>query len=76
MNWKSTEEIADWQRRYYAQPKVWVTVCSDGVVSGVYDNREAAELEVEWEKKRGITPRIHSYPICSTEISRERWSGK
>lgn len=66
-------DIANWQRRFYAQPKVWLVVDRDGVVDGAYETQEAAQVAVDWARDRGEKLRINSYPICTLDLSLERW---
>lgn len=67
-------DIADWQRRYYAQPRVWVLVDRDGIIGGVYESAEAAQLAIDWHRKHGDKLRVINMPICSLQLSRERWT--
>jgi hypothetical protein len=66
-------DIVDWQRRFYAQPRVYVVIDSDGCIEGVYETSEAAQLSVDWGRKRGDRLRINSMPVCSLRLAQERW---
>jgi hypothetical protein len=67
------KDIADWQRRFYAQPRAYVVVDNEGVVDGVYESQEAAELAIDWARKRDAKLRVLEQPICSLQLSQERW---
>lgn len=70
---KSNWDNADWQRRFRAQPKVWLVVDDDDFVS-VYESREAAELHLEWVGKHSkYHYRCYGVPVHSFELAQERW---
>lgn len=66
-----------WQRRFYAQPKVYLVEDRDGLCDGVYESREAAQLAVDHDKRSRLYYqagfRIVVHHIYSLELSRERW---
>jgi hypothetical protein len=68
-------DIADWQRRYYARPKVYALVDADGFTDEIYETEEAAKLAVDWHaEKLRYRMRIVPMNVCSLELSRERWA--
>lgn len=69
-----SRDIAEWQRRFFAQPKVWMTVDSEGTPVNIYDSEEAANVEMEWRrqhKERGY--RVVYQFVHSLELSKDRW---
>ncbi len=68
-------DIARWQKELAAQPKVFVTwYTRDNEPTGnLYATKEAAELEVEWNKRRGVRVVIHTESLHSLKLSQERW---
>ncbi len=69
-------DIVRWQRELAEQPKVFVTwYTRDNEPTGnVYAAKEAAELEVEWNKRRGVRVVIHAESVHSLKLAQERWS--
>ena len=67
----------EWQRRYYASPAVWVTMYGEEIDSA-YETAEAAQEQVEWDKRQGKRGRdvatITKLHIHTLELARERWS--
>jgi hypothetical protein len=68
-----SRDIAQWQRDFYAGPSVWVVTDPDGIVSNIYESREAAMLEINREERRGARYRVHEEHIHSMDLSRRRW---
>jgi len=64
-----------WQREFYAQPQVFVTVDADGAVFAAYATREAAEMEVAWRKAQGAQgARVQTFHLHSPKLAAERWA--
>lgn len=67
--------IADWQRRFAEQPRVWYVVVAGEATDNFYDTREGAEEEVAFYKRRRMPPgRVVSRPVHSIQLARERWA--
>lgn len=67
--------ILEWQKRFRAQPKVYLTVYKNGEYTGqVYESQQAAEQEVAFELKRGNRVGLVAIPVHSLELAQERWA--
>ena len=68
-------DIANWQRRFFAGPKVWWVVDPDGNPTNLYESEEAANIELAWRRERGERGyRVGFQNVHSDALSRERWS--
>ena len=66
----------EWQRRFYASPAVWVTMY-EGDIDSAYESVEAAQEQVEWDKRQGRRGRdiatIRKLHIHTRDLALERW---
>ena len=70
-----SHDIADWQRRLRAGPKVWMVVDRDQQPTNYYESQEAAEIEIAWRKRHGDRGyRLQYAEIHSMQLSDERWN--
>lgn len=71
------KEWKEWQDKFKSQPAVYCTWYRyEGIeeIGDLYDSKEAAQLEVDWCKRKGKRPpRIGVMHIHSLELARQRW---
>ena len=68
-------DIAGWQRRYLAGPVVWAVLDPEGDLTELYESKEAAALQVEWERRRGLHRyRAAKFHVHTLDLARERWA--
>ena len=71
----AARQIYDWQQRFRAAPSVWAVFDPDDCLTNIYATREAAELEVRWERARGHRRYgVRQINIHSIELAQERWT--
>jgi len=68
-----SRDIAGWQRRFYAQPKIYEVLVRDESTGNFYTSEEGAEIEAAWRRARKERARVVYHNLHSDELSRERW---
>lgn len=72
------QKFLEWKKQMDARPVTcYATVTSEGF-SHFYETEEAAQLEIEWEKRRGKRYITGIAPIRahSLALARERWENQ
>lgn len=64
----------DWQKRFFANTKVFEVYAFGESTGNFYETREGAEIEVAWRLGRGEKARVVGHNLHSDELSRERWT--
>lgn len=67
------DDVMGWQKRFYAQPRVWFVISRNEETGNYYDCKEGAELEANFLTRHGQHSRIGSTPMHSLQLSKERW---
>lgn len=67
---RTIDEIKQWQEDFRSAPRVWVVEDSEGNLSGLYESREAAQLEIAAYPRH----RMRAESIHSLDLSRRRWA--
>ena len=71
---KTNKEIYEWQQRFQQQPRIYFTKDKKyREIQNFYDSREAAQCEVEYEKKIGCRMTVGSMNIHNLALAKERW---
>ncbi len=73
--------LSEWQREFFAGPKVWVTFYrEDGgdEISNLYESEDAAKEQVEFDKRQGRKGRrvaiVRPMHVHTLKLSRDRWA--
>lgn len=67
--------ITEWQREFFAGPRVWVVAYREDGNGNLYESEEAAKEEMAWRKRTGLATnyRLVSRCVHTLRLAQERW---